>query len=241
MAEKHCYEGKDLEAMSFAVNYRRWVLSIFAPFLGRRIVEVGAGVGSFSELLLERQLESLSLVEPSTEMYQQLCRRISYLQPSSTVKTFNDIFERVAPQIRSSEQPDSIIYINVLEHIADDVAELRIINNALESGGRVFIFVPALQWLHGSFDRQINHFRRYSRSELEKKCVAAGFRVITSRYFDLLGVVPWWVKYRLMQSKTMEPGAVRFYDRRVVPIVKTLEATITPPLGKNLLLVAERV
>ena len=241
MSQKFGYVGKDLEAMSFAINYHRWILSTFEPFLGRRIVEVGAGTGSFSELLLERRLEALSLVEPSTEMYQQLCGRMDRLKPGLTVKTYNEIFQRVATQIRSSERPDSIIYVNVLEHIEDDAAELGIINNALETGGRLFIFVPALQWLHGSFDRELNHFRRYSKSELEAKCVKAGFRMITSRYFDLLGVLPWWVKYRLLQSSKMEEGVVKFYDRRVVPIMKSFESRLTPPLGKNILLIAEKV
>jgi SAM-dependent methyltransferase len=238
MSEKHGYAGKDLEAMSFAVNYHRWILSIFEPYLGARVVEVGAGTGSFSELLLERRLESLSLVEPSTAMYQQLCERVA---ESQNVTTYNDVFENVAEQIRLAERPDSIIYVNVLEHIADDVHELSVINKTLDAGGRIFIFVPALRWLHGSYDRQINHFRRYTRTELEKKCVAAGFRVIASRYFDLFGVLPWWVKYKVLQSNNMEPGAVRFYDQRVVPIAKVLESTLSPPLGKNVLLIGEKL
>ena len=240
MSEKHGYAGKDLEAMSFAVNYHRWILSIFEPYLGTRLVEVGAGKGSFSELLLERRLESLSLVEPSTALYQQLCRRMEELNPSVTVKTYNDVFENVAEEIRSSERPDSIIYVNVLEHIENDVNELKVINNTLDAGGRLFIFVPALRWLHGSMDRQLAHFRRYTRTELEKKCGTSGFRVIAARYFDVLGVLPWWVKYRLLQSKEMEPGAVRFYDQRVVPVAKTLESSLTPPIGKNVLLIAEK-
>lgn len=241
MSEKHGYAGKDLEAMSFAVNYHRWILSSFEPHLGKRVVEVGAGTGSFSELLLERRLESLSLVEPSASMYQQLCRRMEELRPQIAVKTYNDVFENVAEQIRSSVQPDSIMYVNVLEHIADDVNELKVINGTLDAGGRLFVFVPALSWLHGSMDQQLGHFRRYTRTELEKKCVAVGFRVIVSRYFDVMGVLPWWIKYRLLRSKEMEPGAVRFYDRKVVPIAKTLEVKITPPIGKNVLLVAEKV
>ena len=111
-----------------------------------------------------------------------------------------DIFENVADDIKATQQPDSIIYVNVLEHIADDVNELKQISRTLHTGGRLFIFVPAFPWLFGSFDRQINYFRRYTRTELEEKCVTAGFKVITSKYFDLFGVVPWWVKYRLLQS-----------------------------------------
>ena len=91
MSEKHGYAGKDLEAMSFAVNYHRWILSIFDPYLGARVVEVGAGTGSFSELLLERRLESLSLVEPSTAMYHSFAEGLKS-EPSVVVKTYNDVF-----------------------------------------------------------------------------------------------------------------------------------------------------
>jgi hypothetical protein len=163
------------------------------------------------------------------------------LSPSLSVKTYNDTLKNVANQIRSEDTPDSVIYVNVLEHIADDLDELQIINRTLDAGGRLFAFVPALRWLHGSYDRQINHFRRYTRSELERKCITAGFKVITSRYFDLIGVLPWWVKYKLLQSNNMEQGAVRFYDQRIVPIAKTLESTLTPRLGKNVLLIAEKI
>src|SRR5215207_2941210 len=131
MSEKHGYVGKDLEAMSFAVNYHRWILSIFDSYLGKRIVEVGAGTGSFSELLIERPLQSLSLVEPSTQMHEQLRRRVAELNSPVIIKTYNDIFEQVAAEIKATETPDSIIYVNVLEHIADDEAELKIINDAL--------------------------------------------------------------------------------------------------------------
>ena len=241
MTDDLAYVGKDLEAMSFAVNYHRWILQIFEPYLGVRIVEVGAGTGSFSELLLELRLESLSLVEPSEAMIIQLRNRMDKLNPSFSVKIHQAIFKQVAGQIRLTDQPDSILYVNVLEHIVDDHAELHAINDALGKEGRVFIFVPAFSWLLGSFDRQIGHHRRYSRNELEGKCRAAGFKVIESRYFDLLGVVPWWIKYKLLKSDKMEPGAVRFYDQRIVPIASTVESKIAPPLGKNILMVAEKI
>jgi SAM-dependent methyltransferase len=241
MSEKHGYAGKELESMSFAVNYHRWILSIFEPYLGARVVEVGAGTGFFSELLLERRLESLSLVEPSTAMYQRLCRRMEELKPPITVKTYNDVFPSVAEQIRSVQRPDAIIYVNVLEHIPDDVHELNVIHRVMDTAGRLFMFVPALSWLHGSMDQQLGHLRRYTRTELEQKCGAAGFRIIVSRYFDVLGVLPWWIKYRLMRSNHMEPGQVRFYDRRVVPVARMFESSVAPPIGKNLLLIGEKV
>jgi SAM-dependent methyltransferase len=241
MSEPVGYVGKDLEAMSFAVNYHRWILSRFAPYLGKRVVEVGAGTGSFSELLLELRPQTLSLVEPSQSMFEHLSKRVPGFVSAVEVKLYNETFDRVAAQIRSQQQPDSIVYVNVLEHTADDEGEIRIIGETLEPGGRAFIFVPALSWLYGSLDREINHYRRYSRRDLESKCRAAGFRILDSRYFDLPGVLPWWLKYRVLQSRKMEPGAVRFYDQTVVPIAKRLESAIAPPLGKNILLVAEKL
>lgn len=235
------YTGRDLEAMSFAVNYHRWILKIFAPYLGTRLVEVGAGVGSFSELLLERPLETLVLVEPAAQMYEALTQRMQRFQSTTQIHTFNAMFSRVAPEIETVWRPDSILYVNVLEHVADDEAELRAVNQALTQGGRIFIFVPALRWLYGSFDRQIGHVRRYSLNELTEKCGRAGFKILESRSFDLLGIVPWWIKYRLLKSQTMEPAAVRFYDEYVVPFARAVEGVVRPPIGKNIILVGEKI
>ena len=234
------YEGRELEAMSFALNYHRWILKIFEPYLGQRLVEVGAGAGSFSEMLLEREFDSLSLVEPSREQYDLLKRNLTAQRADERVKSYNAVFRQVAETIKTEQRPDSIIYINVLEHIADDAGELRAVHATLAPGGRVFIFVPALRWLYGSFDRLIQHQRRYTKTELESKCEAAGFRVLRSRYFDLAGILPWWVKYCLLKSETMEAGAVRFYDRLVVPLARVAEGFVAPPLGKNIILVAEK-
>ena len=83
--------------------------------------------------------------------------------------------------------------------------------------------------------------RRYTKSELSRKCKRAGFRVLKAVYFDVAGVLPWWVKYRVLRSEKMEPAAVRIYDEFFVPVLRRVEALAPPPLGKNLLLVAERV
>ena len=235
------YTGRELEAMSEASNYHRWILEIFAPYLGRHLVEVGAGLGSFSELILgQHACETLSLVEPSGEMYQQLSARAGSLPASPRVVTYQANFPEAASQISARQSPDSVIYVNVLEHIADDEVELDAIHQALADRGRVFIFVPALRWLYGAFDERVGHVRRYTKRELEAKLRRAGFRPIVSRYFDLPGVAPWWIKYRLLKSATMEPGAVRFYDRFVVPVARRFESVISPPLGKNVIVVAEK-
>jgi len=134
------------------------------------------------------------------------------------------------PQIQT---PDTAVYINVLEHIEDDEAELKTIFNALAPGGRILIFVPALPFLMSSMDHELGHFRRYTLPELVAKCSSVGFSIKAARYFDLLGVAPWWIKYRLLQSNTMEAGAVRAHDRWVVPVSQKLESLIEVPFGKE--------
>lgn len=234
------YEGTDLESMSFALNYHRWILELFAPYLGSRLVEVGAGTGSFSELILESRPESLTLVEPSCEMYAILEERARVWAAGADVEARRGVFAAVAEEVCIRRRPDSVIYVNVLEHVSDDEAELRAVNRTLGRGGRVFIFVPAFKWLYGGFDRRVAHLRRYTRPELERKCAAAGFKVIKSVYFDFPGIVPWWVKYCLLKSDEMESGLVRLYDRCIVPFIKVVERIVPPPLGKNILLVAEK-
>ncbi len=240
MSNKVEYVGKDLEAMDFAVNYHRWILELIKPFLGEHLVEVGAGTGSFSELLLETEPKTLSLIEPSA-MVETLRTNSAVKSSVSDVQIFPNIFAEVAEQLEQKQSPDSIIYINVLEHIADDRDELKKVHQTLREKGRVFIFVPALPLLLSEFDKYIGHFRRYRKAELREKCEAAGFRILLSRYFDVAGILPWFLKYRLSKSLTMESGAVQFYDKFVVPVAQPLERLLPPPIGKNLLVVAEKI
>jgi SAM-dependent methyltransferase len=233
------YRGKDLEAMSFAVKYHRWLLDEFRPFVGQNIVEVGAGKGSFSEMLLDLKPEALSLVEPS-EMFDDLVRNISANSNGTRVSFFHSIFESAKPEILSTTKPDTIIYVNVLEHIEDDMHELRLIRDSLEAGGRCLLFVPAMRALLSEFDRDLGHFRRYRKGDLEKNVRDAGFKILRSKYFDLAGVAPWFVKYRILRSRNLGGGAVSMYDNLVVPIMRHLESIVTPPIGKNILLVAEK-
>jgi Methyltransferase domain len=233
------YPGRDLEAMAFAATYHQWILEVFRPYLGQRLVEVGAGSGLFSALLMKLPTQSLTLVEPSHEMYPALTSQVESSPAKEDIRTYNSIFAKVAAEIKRDRQPDSIIYVNVLEHIKDDGAELEICQT-LGSGGRAFIFVPALPWLFGKFDQSIGHYRRYTKRELEQKSQRAGFRVVMSRYFDVMGVLPWWVKYRLLKSSRLEPSTVQLYDKYIVPVARVGEGFVKPPLGKNLILVAEK-
>lgn len=239
MSERPVYIGKDLEAMSFAANYHRWILREFRPFIGRRIVEVGAGTGNFSRLLIAENPASLTLVEPS-DMFHVLVNGISEIKSETQITFHNSIFIDARDEIADQCTPDTIVYINVLEHIEDDRSELQAIYQTLQPGGHCLIFVPAFMALYGEFDLRVGHFRRYSKHELSEKCSAAGFEVVRSRYFDFAGIVPWYVKYKLLGSDNLSPGAVAAYDRYAVPFMSRVESLLRVPVGKNILAVLRR-
>lgn len=239
MTEPITYIGKDLEAMSFTVNYQNWIIEQFQPFIGKHVVEVGAGTGSISALLLDEKPETLALVEPS-EMFEQLEENISGIETATEVSFHNSLFLAAAAELTKGKRPDTIVYVNVLEHVEDDQKELEMIFDCLETGGHALIFVPALMALYGQFDRNIGHFRRYSKKELEDKCRSAGFEIVKSKYFDFAGIAPWFVKYRIFRSGSLSVGAVRIYDKLVIPVAKRLEALIPVPLGKNVVMVVRK-
>ena len=235
------YEGKDLEAMDFAVAYHNWILSVFAPYLGDAPVEIGAGSGSFTELMAALKPKKLTGVEPSKQMYPLLVKTLAKIKKDFGIKTDTKqaFFSDVAKEIKKAK-PSSLVYINVFEHIEDDRAELRTIFETLPSGGHACIFVPANSWLMSDFDRRIGHFRRYSKKDLVAKTKEAGFEIVTARRFDFAGVLPWLVTFRLLKVKDIKPGMASLYDKVVVPVEKLTEKYIQPPVGKNVLLIAKK-
>jgi SAM-dependent methyltransferase len=232
------YPGRELESMAFALNYHRWIRDIFRPYLGKRVVEVGAGSGSFSELILETRPERLDAIEPSANMYPLLAAHLRHLDSGNVGRAHQGTLTTSMEGIRKSGQPDSVVYVNVLEHVEDDVSELAAIHSLLRPRGHALIFVPANPWLMGTMDREFGHFRRYTMKELRGKCESAGFTIRLASHFDFLGIAPWWLKYCLFKSRKMEPAAVRLYDRCVVPASRFIESLIPPPIGKNIVLVA---
>ena len=233
-AKKPAYFGNDLEAMSFAKNYHRWIVDEFHPALGTNVAEIGAGVGNFSEFLLDAGVKYLAAFEPSENMYPHLAKKFAGMQ---NVRTYNNLFEETSE--RFIEYFDAAVYVNVLEHIENDVEALSHAFKTLRPGGRLLVFVPALQWLYSELDYKVGHFRRYHRSQLIQTIEAAGFCVKTAKYFDIMGIIPWYFAFVVLKQ-TASATNVSSYDRLIVPITRRLEQSFSPPVGKNLLVIAHK-
>ncbi len=228
------YEGKDLEAMSFAHNYHTWVLSKFRPYLGKAVAEVGAGSGNVTTMLLGQGVEELVAVEPSDEMYPLLTQKFhSMPQVVSIHALFADIYQKYIGHF------DSVVYVNVMEHVEHEQQELQYIQQALKPCGHVCIFVPALPWLYSEFDASIGHYRRYTKKYIKTLLVEAGFEIVTLSYFDVLGIIPWLIVFTLFKKK-LSSGNTALYDGYVVPFSRILESVFPVPIGKNILVVARK-
>lgn len=233
-AEEPKYFGRDLEAMSFAENYHKWIIDEFKPYFGAKVAEVGAGTGNFSKLLIDSQIRRLVTFEPSKNMYPLIQKRLAEY---NKVKTINQFFGNEYQNYEKSF--DSIVYVNVLEHIKDDKKEVSYVYQALRKGGHILIFAPALSLLYTDFDRKLGHFRRYKKQSLIKLIQGAGFSVIKAKYFDFVGIIPWYVVFVLLKQ-SLTGGNVSMYDRLVVPVMRKIEGIIAPPIGKNLLLIGRK-
>jgi SAM-dependent methyltransferase len=228
------YFGRDLEAMSFAANYHKWIFEEFKPYLGDNVAEVGAGTGNFSKLIISAYIKHLVAIEPSANMYPVLD---DLFRDNNQVKTVNHFFSDIYHNYENNF--DSILYVNVLEHIENDQKELSYVYKTLGEKGHILIFVPALSWLYSDLDKKLGHCRRYHKQELTKIVQAAGFNIIKIKYFDIVGIIPWYIAFVLLK-KSISGCNVALYDKLVVPIMRKIESVINPPIGKNLLLVGRK-
>src|SRR5712691_6930703 len=160
-----------LERMAAAPRYNRWMFDRLRPWVGRRVLEIGAGIGNMSAFFADRERVVLTDTEPYylgrlrerfADRRQVLVTELRLPDVSSGLKT---------------ERLDTVVSLNVLEHIEDDRASLRAMHDLLRPGGRLVLLVPSLRALYGTLDEALGHFRRYVPAELSEKLCAAGFRL----------------------------------------------------------------
>jgi len=225
----------DLEALSMLVNYRRWIVSAFAPHLGNRCIEYGAGIGNISDML-RPYVEELHLIEPFKPSFLTLSEK--YRRDAGVHLSCETVEDSVVDIQKGSF--DSVVMVNVLEHIENDVALLSRIFEILRPTGTLCIFVPAHYFLFSAYDRLVGHYRRYELPDLSSKLVRAGFEVTRATYFDMIGVVPWFISMKLLHQTRIRSTLASLYDTLVVPLGRRLEANFNPPFGKNILLIGRK-
>jgi len=221
---------RTLRRVEGLTRYNEFLWELVRPYVGRRVLEIGAGTGLMTRYLATREHLLATDIDPD---YVDLLRRRYDGNPNVAVQQVD--LERLGDNGLAPQAFDTVVCANVLGHVADDAGALRAMRDLLAPGGRVVIIVPALRALHGSIDQAIGHRRRYSRREIAQKLADARLDVEHVSYFNLLAVPAWFLNARVLRRRSV-PGFQARINDLLVPILR-LERRLGSPLGTSLLAV----
>lgn len=217
--------------------YLDWQFDQFRKFVGDRLLEIGCGVGGILERLPDCSvIQSLDVEEDVLLAAQQRFQD----RPEMMFTLLNLATCEDAQVVELQDRRfDTVLAINVLEHIEDDRTVLQRTERILASGGHMVVLVPAHPQLYGEYDRLDGHFRRYTKSSFRKGVSQTGFTVVHLRYFNLLGAVGWWWHYRFLK-RTIH-GATQFgVMNRLIPLMKRVERMVSPPFGLSVIAILRK-
>ncbi len=218
-----------LEELEKADLFNSWVFEKIEPFLGNSILEIGCGTGNFTTLLAVPR-RSVTAVDIQPKYAEATARRLAGRNDIEVIcadATTMDINRRF----------DTIVMLDVLEHIEDDVGFLKRLKQLLQPEGRMVLKVPSGQWLYGSMDKAIGHYRRYTRQSLAIAATAAGLKLDTAKPFNRTACLGWWLNGRLLKRLTPPAAQVQRFNR-LLPVVRRLEEMVPLPFGLSLIAVA---
>jgi SAM-dependent methyltransferase len=229
------YTLEDQQRMTRAKNYFAWQSRLVIREIGRRVVEIGCGVGNFTEMLLDRDLVIALDIEPDC------VERLKERYPGrKNLQAFAcDASDPAFPRL-AGYGVDSCVCLNVLEHIEDDRGALEAMQSILKPGGVTVLIVPAFQALYGPIDRNLGHYRRYTRASISTVAAQAGFRVKRTQYMNTLGFFGWWVNAHILKREAQSERQIAIFDRYLVPIMSAVETAVKPFYGQSLLAVLEK-
>jgi len=231
---QHQFASDDLETMSEAHRYQAHVLGLFRPYIGKRVLEVGAGIGTMTRSLLE-MAEHVVGIEPN-EACASRARAALGSHPRFELRVCH--LEECDRATLVSERFDTVACINVLEHIEDDVDALRLFADIVApSKGNVLVFVPAVQAAYGPLDAELGHHRRYLKGSLTKAFRSAGLELRYLRYTNPIGLLGWMYNSWIVKSTAHSSRQIRLFESLVAPWALPLERFFPLPIGLSLVAV----
>lgn len=219
-----------LKTFALTHNYNKWIVDLLRPFIGKNILEVGCGIGNLSRYL--KNLGKLSCLDKSEYFLQHM--KIDYPELNFYHLDISDT------KVRSlkGEKFDTIICVNVLEHIEDDEMALLNMYHILNQDGRLLLLIPAMPALYNILDARLGHFRRYDKGALEKKIIKAGFGVEEMRYLNLVGMIGWFVRGKFYKKEPFPVLSTLIFDK-LVGLWK-IGKFVRLPIGMSLFSVASK-
>lgn len=222
---------RTLESMSQALWYNRWTFGLFKRFLNGKILEVGCGIGNFSPMLAQYGDVTALDIEKS---YIKIAKE--KLKLKATVG-LGDIEK--GHYFFKNKKFDTVVCLNVLEHVKDDESALKNIHQLLKPNKLLILLVPANLFLYGRIDSAIGHFRRYRKGDLKRLLIDNKFKIISCREINFLGAIGWWFSGNVLGDKIVSKIKLRTFDH-LARFYLPLENFIAPPFGTSIVIVAKK-
>lgn len=230
MAEPYKYSGNELSLFEKATNWKKYFSSRIKPFIKGRVLEVGAGIGATTLVLNDGSSKQWMMLEPDNSMADEL-----------EIKLKNGVFlnnclviKGTLENIDSAEKYDTIIYIDVLEHIERDMDQLINAANHLNPEGHLIVLSPAFKSLFSPFDKAIGHYRRYTKSIL-KKLTPSALKIISIKYLDSLGYFAGTANRLFLRQSYPSQKQINFWDKWMIPVSKIIDPLFFYSFGKSII------
>lgn len=230
--ENFNYTGES-ELFLLAKNWKAYWSKAILPFMGERILELGAGIGATARLLNKKPYQQWLALEPDSKLCAIMEKEKGEL-PSSL-----EIRHGTRDQLLPDELFDVALYIDVLEHIEDDRLELINISRHIVQNGYMIILVPAHQQLYTPFDEKIGHFRRYNKQSLIN-VLPSNFVIVKSQYLDSVGLLASLANKWFLKSSTPTKQQIIFWDSVLVRLSTFIDPLLRYKLGKSILMVLQK-
>lgn len=226
-------QGTDtLESMNQAAWYNQWTLNKFKDYLTGDILEVGCGIGNFTKFLnIYKTVWAIDINNEHIKKTKKMVDKDIQVGFGNIEK--NEYFFK-------DRNFDSIVCLNVLEHIKNDDMALQNLCKLLKNKGKLILLVPSHQVLYGEIDKSIDHFRRYSKVELTKKLEKIGFKIIYSRKLNFLGAIGWFTAGKILKQNIIKEGNIKIFNI-LAPLILPLEDLFEPLIGTSILYIAEKI
>ncbi len=223
-----------LEAFSQASAINRWLYEKISRYIQGTVLEIGSGIGNISGYILKDH-GSVSLSDLRPEYIPLLKKKFggdphlnSILELDLSAEQFDLKYAGLMQQF------DSVIALNVIEHIADDAQAIRNALSLLKKNGRLIILVPAGKWLYNQLDQELGHFRRYTRAGLNLLLNSSGLTIADSRFFNAPAIFGWWFSGKILGDKIISSSKLKWYNR-LVPVFRKADWFLNPFTGVSVI------
>ncbi len=231
MSSDYQYPGKELSLFEEATNWKRYLSGSVRPYLRGRVLEVGAGTGNTTRMLNDGSSDEWTLLEPDGNLFAVLQHRYTAGEVPGNCR----LHEGTIDSLPVTEKFDCILYIDVLEHIEDDKTEIEKAFALLNKGGTLIILSPAFPFLFSPFDKEIGHYRRYTKKMLAGVTGNPALAEGRLRYLDSMGFMASAANRLLLRQSYPTQVQVSIWDKWMVPVSRIMDRIFFFSFGKSIL------